>query len=137
MPTFREIMTAMAGITILGIAVIAPPYLSGSMAFQLRDDGNRALHEGDLRTALQKHRRAVEINSADPDYRADLARTHLALDRPEDAITQYTLALETDPEHSASLVGRAEALRHMGMEESARRDIGAARRLGIETEKGR
>ena len=119
----------------MGAIVIAPPYLSGSMAFQLRDDGNRALHEGDLHTALKKHQRAVSVNQ-NPDYRADLARTHLALDRPEDAITQYTLALETDPEHPASLIGRAEALQHMGLEEAARRDTGAARRLGITTEEG-
>ena len=137
MPTFKEILIATAGLVTMGIIVIAPPYLSGSMAFQLRDAGNQALQDGDLHTALQKHLRAVEINHEDPDYRADLARTHLALDRPEDAITQYTLALEADPEHPASLIGRAEALRHMGLEETARRDTLAAQRLGIPTEQGR
>ena len=118
-----------AGIAALVLLV----YLSGNMAFQLRDAGNQALLEGDLHTALTKHEQAVAINHRDPGYRADLARTYLALNRPQDAITQYTTALEIDPEHPQSLTGRAQVWETIGSRNLAQQDTQAARGLGIIT----
>lgn len=125
------------GVIVLVIALlltggfISLIFMSGSMSYQLRDAGNEALELGDLYTALQKHRRAVDISHQNPDYRADLARTYLALERYPDAITEYTLALEMDPEHPASLTGRAQAFQQLGNQDMARKDLNAARLLGI------
>ena len=115
-------------------AIIGAVYLSGSMAFQLRDAGNAALAEGDLHVALQKHERAAAIAHRDPGYRSDLARTYMALDRHQDAITEYTLALEIDPAHPEALLGRAQALGAIGAHELAQQDLTAAARLGIRPE---
>ena len=104
---------------------------SGSAAFQLRNAGNDALQEGDFYTALIKHERAVAINGEDPDYLADLARTHHVLGRHTDAIATYTKALNIDPRHASSLIGRAEALTQAGETSAAEADIQEARRLGI------
>ena len=130
-------VTTALGTVLLILAAMSPiglVYLSGDMAFQLRDAGNQALEQGDLYNALQKHRRAAAVNHQDPDYRSDLARTYLALERYPDAIQEYTQALELDPEHPQALVGRAQDWQQTGAEHLARKDLTAARRLGIPPE---
>ncbi len=131
------VLKPLAAIISMAILILTPAYLSGSMAFQLRDAGNEALLQGDLYTALQKHERAAAINHLDPGYRSDLARTYLALNRHADAITQYTQALEMDPEHPPSLTGRAQVWEAIGNKDMAEQDIQAAARLGITMEENK
>lgn len=134
--TFRAIAShpvtiGTAGVVLMLGLIMGLVLGSGSAAFQLRNAGNNALQEGDLHTALIKHERAVAINGYDPDYLADLARTHHILGRHADAISTYTKALNIDPRHAPSLTGRAEALTGMGATNAAQEDIQEARRLGI------
>ena len=117
----RGLLDNAALLAVAALFIILIPgtvYLSGGMAFQLRDAGNVALAQGDLNEALRNHRQAVAINHSDPDYRADLGRTYLALARPGEALTQYVHALEMEPEHPEALLGRTRAMEAMGADQA-------------------
>jgi tetratricopeptide (TPR) repeat protein len=100
----------------------AAGYINRAQAYTEMGSNTVALADYAQALALEP-RNALAHNSS--------AVLHLALGQTEDAVTACTAALEAEPDYGPAYANRAAALAQLGRTEDARRDVAAARRLGV------
>ncbi len=96
---------------------------------------------GDLEGAAREYQRATEISPGFPDIHYNLGRAYEGLDRPDDAIAQYRLAIASNAQYDHARTALAFCLLRAGRDDEAIDAFGAAlalrmRRLTEPYEKG-
>jgi tetratricopeptide (TPR) repeat protein len=96
---------------------------------------------GDLEGAARDYVRATEVSPEFPDIRYSLGRTYEVLDRVDDAITQYRLAIASNEDYDHARTALAFCLLRAGRDEQAVEAFGEVlalrtRRLSEPYEKG-
>ena len=76
--------------------------------------GDAALQAGELDTALENFRRAVQLAPGNADAHYGLARTYLAKSQPSEAVTEFQAVLTSDPQRVRALNGMGIALDLLG-----------------------
>jgi tetratricopeptide (TPR) repeat protein len=95
----------------------------------------------DLEGAARDYLRAIEVSPEFPDIRYSLGRTYEAMERPDDAIEQYRLAIESNENYDHARTALAFCLLRAGRDEQAAQAFAAVlalrmRRLSEPYEKG-
>jgi Flp pilus assembly protein TadD len=76
--------------------------------------GEAALEAGELDTALENYKRAVQLAPGRVGAHYGLARTYLAKKQPSEALAQFQLVLKAEPRHVRALNGSGIALDQLG-----------------------
>jgi tetratricopeptide (TPR) repeat protein len=96
---------------------------------ELSDRGNRLLENCRYQEALAIFERIIMIDPTDSYSRCDRALTLLCLDRQDEAIQEYTIVLNLDPQNIAALLGRSESFCEKYDYENALPDLANAARV--------
>jgi Flp pilus assembly protein TadD len=76
--------------------------------------GEAALQAGELDTAMENFKRAVQLAPGQVEAHYGLARTYLAKKQPSEALAQFQSVLTTEPRHVRALNGSGIALDQLG-----------------------
>ena len=86
----------------------------------------------DLEGAAREYVRAIEVSPGFPDIRYSLGRVYEGLDRADDAIAQYKLAIASNPQYDHARTALAFCLLRAGRDEDAAEAFGAVLALRMQ-----
>lgn len=99
--------------------------------------GNRALRQGKVELAIERYRRALDINPRSPEAHRALAAAHEHLGHRQEAVEHYSSALALAPDNPASHYNLGTILVEQGDDEQAMRHFQAALRLAPDYDNAR
>jgi len=95
-------------------------------AYANADDARKALHDGDLDTALGLVEKAIDAQGAEPTFHSLRGDIRYEQKRYDDAVTNYTRAIERDHAFYGHYLGRGMAYVKLKDQDKAKADLNAS-----------
>jgi len=95
-------------------------------AYANADDARKALHDGDLDTALSLVEKAIDAQGAEPTFHSLRGDIRYEQKRYDDAVTNYTRAIDRDHAFYGHYLGRGMAYVKLKDQDRAKADLNAS-----------